>query len=244
MASLDSVRTDLKNIHDRTQTLTAAVISLNESCEAESVRLNRQEAVHRLELIRTAILRDLERARGRENVARYAQTKTDVAYSLTGSAIKLLTRALTDNQHTRKFVNNVLSTSHHDKPTFGTVMVCIGPKGLPGDIRVISVSELARKSNRLESEIVRELRHQDCLLFGEEAFSSLVDKLTELVREGHLVLPFPKEKVAELMTSSRLEWRQGRQTKHRSICRENSLLVGTSEAVCHGTLALNPNFRQ
>ena len=207
MASLDSVRTDLKNIHDRTQTLTAAVISLNESCEAESVRLNRQEAVHRLELIRTAILGDLERARGRENVARYAQTKTDVAISLTSFAVNLLTRAITDNQRTRNFVHNAVSTSHHDKPTFGTVMVCVGPKGLPGEVSVVSVSELARESKRLEADVKRELRQHGCLLFSEETFCSLIDKLTELVREGHLALPISKETAAELMTSSQLGWR-------------------------------------
>jgi len=207
MAGLDSVRTNLKNIHDQAQMLAVTAISLNESFEAEAMRLKRQEAVHRLELIRTAILGDLERARGQENVAKYAQTKTDVAYSLTGSAIKLLTRALTDNQHTRKFVNNVLSTSHHDKPTFGTVMICVGPKGIPGDVSAVSVSKLARESRRLEADVTRELREKGDLILSEVTFGSLMDKLTELVREGHLVLPVPKEKVAELVTCSRLEWR-------------------------------------
>ena len=50
MAGLDSVHTNLKNIHDQAQMLTAAVISLNESFEAESIRLTRQEAVHRLKI--------------------------------------------------------------------------------------------------------------------------------------------------------------------------------------------------
>ena len=207
MASLDSVRTDLKNIHDRTQTLTAAVISLNESCEAESVRLNRQEAVHRLELIRTAILGDLERARGREDAARYAQTKVDVGFSLTGVAAKLLTAAVTNDHRTRKFVNDVFSTDTHDKPTFGTAKVCIGPKGLPGEVSVVSISELARESKRSEADVTRELREKGDLVLSEETFGSLMDKVTESVREGHLVLPVPKEKLAELMTPSRPEWR-------------------------------------
>ena len=207
MAGLDSVRTNLKNIRDQSQMLTAAVISLNESFEAESIRLKRQEAVHRLKLMRTTILGDLERARGLESAARYAQTKTDVAYSLTGVAAKLLTAAVTDDHRTRKFVNNVFSTSHHDKPTFGTVMVCVGPKGIPGEICVVSISELARESNRLEADVTRELRDKGTLVLSEQTFCSLTDKLTELVREGHLVLPVPKEKVAELMTPNRLEWR-------------------------------------
>lgn len=207
MASIDSVRTNLKNIHDQAHMLTSATISLNESLETESIRLTRQEAVHRLKLIRTTILEDLERARGLESAATYRQTKNDVVFSLTGGAIKLFTAAITDNQRTRKFVNDVFSTSHHDKPPFGTVMVCIGPKGPLDDVRVVSVSELARKSNRLESDVTRELREKGDLILSEETFSSLIDKLTKGVQEGHLVLPVPIEKVAELMTPSRLEWR-------------------------------------
>ena len=79
-----------------------------------------------------------------------------------------------------------------DKPTFGTVMVCVGPKGLPGDVRVISVSELARKSNRLESDITRELREKGDLILSEETFCSLIDKLDEMVREeGTWSYPYP-----------------------------------------------------
>ena len=206
MEGLDSVRTNLKNIHDQAQILTAAVISLNGSFEAESLRLERQEAVHRLKLIRTTILGDLERARGLESAASYGKTKADAVFSLTGVAVKLFTTAITDNQRTRNFVNDVFSTSHHDKPTLGTVMVCIGLKGIPDDVRVVSVSELARKSNRLETDVTRELREKGDLILGEETFCSLIDKLSQLVREGRLVLPVPKEKVAELMTPRRLEW--------------------------------------
>ncbi len=206
MESLDSARTSLKNIHDHAQILTAAVITLNDSFEAESDRLTRQEAIHHLKIIRTTIKEDLERIRNSENTAKYGQTKADVVFSLTGGAIKLLTGVLTDNQQTRNFVNNVFSTSHHNTPTFGTVMVCVGPKGLPCDVRVISVSELARKSNRLESNITRELREKGDLILSEEAFGSLIEKLVSRIREEGLALPVPIEKIVELMTLNRPEW--------------------------------------
>ena len=112
MAGLDSFHTQLKNIYDQSQMLTSAVISLDKSFEAESDRLNRQEAVHHLKMIRTTITGDLERIRNSESTAKYGQTKADAVFSLTGGAIKLLTRALTDNQQTRNFVNNVFSTNH------------------------------------------------------------------------------------------------------------------------------------
>ena len=207
MAGLDSVRTNLKNIYDGAQMLAATAISLNEAFEAETTRLKRQEAVRRVKSLRTTILEDLKRTRDLESTARYAQTKADAVISLTSSAIKLFTGALTDNPQTRNFVNGVFSTNRHDKPIFGTVMVCVGAKGLPCDVRVISVSELARQSNRLESDVTREMREKGDLILSEETFYSLMDKLTELVREGHLVLPVSKEQVAELTTPRLSEWR-------------------------------------
>ena len=207
MAGLDSIRTNLKNIFGEAKMLAATAISLNEAFEAEASRLNRQEGVHRLKSLRTNIMEDLKRTRDLECAARYAQTKTDAVISLTGSAIKLLTGALTDDPQTHNFVNNVFGTSTRFKPTFGTVTVCVGPKGLPCDVRVIAVSELTRKSNRLESYVTSELREKGDLLLSEEAFYSLMDKLTELVREGNMVFPVSKEKVAELTTPSLSEWR-------------------------------------
>ena len=207
MAGLDSVHANLKNIYEGAQTLAATAISLDEAFEAEATRLKRQEAVRRLKSLRTTILEDLKRTRNLESIARYAQTKAGAVISLTSSAIKLFTEAITDNPQTRNFVNGVFSANHHDKPIFGTVMVCVGAKGLPGDVRVISVSALARQSNRLESDVTRELREQGDLILSEETFYSLMDKLTELVREGQLVLPVSKEQVAELTTPRLSEWR-------------------------------------
>ena len=203
MAGLDSVYTDLKNIHDQVSSLTTAVISLNESFEAESIRLIRQDAVQRLKTIRNAIRGDLERIRNSESTAKYGKTKADAVFSLTGAAIKLLTGALTDDPQTRSFVNNVFSTDTREKSTFGMMRVCIGPKGLPTDVWAVSVSELARKSNRLESDITRELREKGNLLLSEETFCSLIEKLGEMIREEGLVLPVHTEKIAELTTTNR-----------------------------------------
>jgi len=85
---------------------------------------------------------------------------------------------------------------------FGTVLVSIGPKGLPDDVQVVSISELARQSNRQESEVISELREHGHLLFSEEAFSRLIDRLTSDVQEGRLLLPVPTEKLAEIRTTS------------------------------------------
>ena len=62
--------------------------------------------------------------------------------------------------------------------------------------------ELARESNREESEVISELRERGHLLLSEEAFSRLIDRLITDVQEGRLLLPVPTEKLAEIRTSS------------------------------------------
>ena len=77
-------------------------------------------------------------------------------------------------------------------------MVCIGPKGLPDDAKAVSVSQLARDSNRTEPEIVKGLRENGYLVFTEETFSYLIDRLVADVREGKLCLPISREKLADI----------------------------------------------
>jgi hypothetical protein len=82
-------------------------------------------------------------------------------------------------------------------------MVCIGPKGLPDDVRGVSISQLARESGRLESQIINKLREDDYLLFSKEVFSLLIDGLIGAIREGKLHLPVSRDKLAEIAGLSR-----------------------------------------
>jgi hypothetical protein len=106
--------------------------------------------------------------------------------------------ATTKNQRTWDIVNNVFDTGGHKKP-FGTVMVCVGSKGLPDNIGVISISQLARESNRPQPEIMNKLQDDGYLLFTEEAFSFLIDRLISDIRDGKLHLPLSREKLVEIM---------------------------------------------
>ena len=75
---------------------------------------------------------------------------------------------------------------------------------------VVSISELARQSNRPESETIQEVRNRGYLLFDQEPFSRLIDKLVIDVREGRLHLPIPIETltVAETLRleAKKAEW--------------------------------------
>ena len=77
-------------------------------------------------------------------------------------------------------------------------MVYIGSRGLPDDVQVVSISELARESNRQEYVVIRELREEGCLLYNEADFSLLIDRVVSDIREGRLCLPVSIEKLSSL----------------------------------------------
>jgi hypothetical protein len=77
-------------------------------------------------------------------------------------------------------------------------MVCIGPNGLPDDVKVVSISQLARELNRPEPEIIDKLQDDGHLLFSEHVFSLLIDRLVGDIREGRLSLPISRNKLAKI----------------------------------------------
>lgn len=210
MEGLESFHTYLNNIQHQAGILAEAVVSLSPYFEAEAQRLIRQDEVQQLKTIHTAIIEKLAWSRRMESAASYGHSKASLEWSLTGLAVKLITMAITENRQAHDFVNRVFDTSERNKRPYGTVMVCVGAKGIPDDIQVVSISELARESNQPEFEIIQKLQKSGCLLLSQEAFTRLIDSLITDIREGRLHLPIIGNKLSEMVATGylRLEIKQ------------------------------------
>jgi hypothetical protein len=202
MEGLDSFDASLKNLRHQAGVLAGAAVSLSGSFEAEGERLRREDTAARLKAIYVAIAQALQWLRFAEDAARHEYTKQNLSFSLAGLVTKVVLALTVKNQQVPNLVGHAFDTDTHEKRPFGTVMVCVGPEGLPTDIRATSISELARETRRPECEIIQKLRECGYLLFTQEAFSSLIDKLVVGVREGRLELPVSSEKLLELGTSA------------------------------------------
>lgn len=195
MDHLDSFRASLQAIQQETEILSSASASLSETFAAESVRLSREDMGRRLQSIRASISRDLAQLAEEESTASYVNSKWRFGCSIAGLFAKGIVTAATENRKTRNLVNRLVDDTTGPKRTYGTLMVCVGPKGLPDDVQAASISELSRKFALAESEVVRRLQDKDYLLFREEDFSRLTDKLINEIREGQLSLPVSHEKL-------------------------------------------------
>ena len=204
MESLKSYYNRLQSLQHQAERLTATGLSLITLFVEEANRLSREDEASRLKAAHSTVVEQLERVKCSESSASYAQSQVNQ----TASAFTLgmsLGRAMVSKGNRLSTFSNSLRSVGNKKPPFGNVMVCIGPGGLPGDVEVISISRLARESKRPESDVINELQKRGYLLFSKEAFSLLIDKLVDDIREGRLRLPISREKLSEIRASG--EWK-------------------------------------
>ena len=197
MESVKSFHDHIENLQSQAKKLAETELALNALFAGEETGLKREEEVSSLKALYRTIVEQLERMKYSESSACYGDTKANLTFSLTGLAAKIIVAATTKNERALNVVNNIFDTEGHKKP-FGTVMVCVGPKGLPDDAIVISISQLARESSRPEPEIVNKLQEDGYLLFSQQVFSLLIDRLVGDVREGRLSLPVSRDRLVEI----------------------------------------------
>jgi len=194
-----------KNLRCQARHLTSVVLSLINLFAKEANRLNREDEASRLEGLCSSIRQQLYCVKSGEDAASYGNSQASLLISLGGLAVSGAIKMVSKNKQLSAFADYLLESPTNKERPFGMVLVCIGPKGLPDDARVVSISRLARESNREESEVINELQERGYLLFSEEAFPLLIDKLIDGVLEGRLLLPISAEKLSEIRTTSYLE---------------------------------------
>jgi len=202
MEDMTTHNSDLKNLQRLAKKLTSDSLSLANMLAEEANRLNRQDEASRLRALYSSIRQQLASAKNLESAAKYDHNERRLKTSLAGLAIDAGILILSGDRLALAFSDHILKKLGGKERPFGTVLVSVGPKGLPDDVQVVSISELARQSDRQELEVIKELRERGYLLFSEEAFSYLINRLVADVQEGRLVLPVLPEKLAEIQTAS------------------------------------------
>lgn len=196
MESLKLFHDRLKSLQSQGKKLIEARLALNALFAGEETRLKREDEVSTLRLVRSSIVEQLQWLKHAEALASCSHSQTGLALFPIGL---VLTAMFSKDKPLSAITDYLLHGSADRQQLFGLVMVCIGPKGLPHDVRAVSISQLARDSHRPESEMMNKQQDDGYLLFSEEAFSSLIDRLIGDVCEGKLRLPASREKLAGII---------------------------------------------
>jgi len=201
MESLRPFHDPLGNLQHQARKVTSAGLSLPLLFAEEAKRLSREDEASRLRVLYRAVVAHLDRVKRDEGSESYAQSQINLEISVIALAMNA-GRAIISKNNRLSRISDSLKSAGIKKLPFGNVLVCVGPKGLPDDVGVVSISRLARESNRDESEVINELKKRGCLLISKETLSLLIDKLVDDVREGRLRLPISGEKLSDIKTSS------------------------------------------
>jgi hypothetical protein len=199
--------TNLKALLSRARRLTSSASSLAAIFTEEADRLSRRDESSRLRASHSFIRQQLDRAKKGEDAASSGHSQANLIASLGRLAVGSLIKMASKNKQLSASADYLLEGFGNTERPFGRVLICIGPEGLPDGAEVVSISRLARDSNREESEVIKQLREGGHLLLSEQAFSLLIDRLTDDVREGRLCLPVSREKLSEITLSNKLKLR-------------------------------------
>ena len=201
MADLTYLNTYMKNLQNQAARLTETALSLISVFAEEANRLNRKDEASRLKALHSSIRQQLHQVRRSEAAAEYGRVRADMISSLGGLALGGILKKVSKNKRLSEFVDYLLESPNNKERPFGNVLVCIGPKGLPDDVKVVPISLLARESNREEHQVINELQEYGYFLLSEKASSLLIKKLVDDVQEGRLHLPISLEKLSEVRKS-------------------------------------------
>jgi hypothetical protein len=200
MENLKQFHSQLKNLKSQAKKLTESGLALNSIFDQEEIRLRREDEASSLRAVYRAVVEQLQCLERTEASVERGHSQANLILFLGGLAVAAMG---SKSGRLSAIADHLLHTSADEQRPFGLVMVCIGPKGLPDDVRGVSISQLARESGRLESQIINKLREDDYLLFSKEVFSLLIDGLIGAIREGKLHLPVSRDKLAEIAGLSR-----------------------------------------
>jgi len=201
MEGLTPRNTSLKNLQCQARRLVSAALSLTNLFAEEASRLNRRDEASRLRTLCFSIRRQMDWVKSGEYAASCGYSQANLMVSLGGLAAGSIIKMVSKNKQVSAFADYLLKSPTNKQRPFGMVLVCIGPGGLPDDAGVVSISQLARESNRAESEVINALQAHGYLLLSEKDFSLLIDGLINAVQEGRLLLPVSTEKLYEIKTS-------------------------------------------
>ena len=195
MESLKSFHDRLKNLQSQGKKLIEARLALNTQFAEEETLLKREDEVSILNVARCALVEQLQWLKHAEALASHGHSQANLVLFPVGL---IITAMVSRGNRLSAITDYLLHGSADRQQPFGLVMVCIGLKGLPDDARGVSISQLARESYRPEPEIMNKLQDDGYLLFSEEAFSLLIERLIGAVREGKLHLPVSRDKLVDI----------------------------------------------
>ncbi|MBI2858295.1 MAG: hypothetical protein HYX90_04385 [Chloroflexi bacterium] len=197
MAGMTMKDFGLADVRRRANELVSAADSLANLFEEGATLMRRQDQVARLKEFHSAIRQRVEQLRKAERAASTARGAAGLLGSLVWLGAGLITMASEDE--TMQAVSRQLLDGPPDREhPCGTVVVCVGPGGVPEEVDAVSISSLAREAGKDEGQVRNVLLAHGYSLLNDDVFFRLIDNLAGQILNGKLSLPVSAERLGQL----------------------------------------------
>jgi len=191
MESMMAYRQEMDEIRCEVRALAEALGVLGKAFAQESEHLRRQEQAQCLDDLRARLTQEIAEIQRAESAASYSFTKGQFVIGLA----KALGASLGSVAHPTN-ENPLITGARHaadewrKSAPFKTVAVAAGPRGIPEDVRVVSLSRAARETRKPESEVRAALEGRGYRIVIPGDFLRSLERLKDKVLKGTATLPF------------------------------------------------------
>lgn len=161
--------------------------------------LTRRDQAARLRSLKSKVIADVKFLLDAESSAKSGFTERKLIYVPLTFAITAWVEDLLHHKNPADKALKAAGETISKKLQFGTVVIAIGNGGIPEDVKVVSISALARESKTTEAEVRTTVIGRGYFLITPEAFATTIDKIERLVLDGGLSLPLPAKEFLKRM---------------------------------------------
>ncbi len=165
-----------------------------------NIQLIRRDQVARLGILKSRIMEEVENLKRIEPAAQMGATKGALLGGVAAFTIGSLFAAAKGRQDAYNIGARMAGSVLSRKVPFGTVRITVDRQGIPTDVKVVSISRLARESSMSESEVETSLKHDGYLLMTPEVFAKVLEKVDSEILNGSVCLPLARSEVMKRLT--------------------------------------------
>jgi len=160
-----------------------------------NLQLFRRDEAARLENLNYRINRDVEYIRQMESAAESGHVRGTLLCSVSTFILGSLLVRNTGREDFLKIGAQMARSIWNKTVPFGNVLISIGKDGIPEGVKVVSISSLARESNKSEAEVEASLKHSGYLLMTPEKFAKVLDIVKRGIHNGSVSLPIAIDEI-------------------------------------------------
>jgi hypothetical protein len=184
-------RKKIEELRCQVRALEENVKALDKAFAQEAERLRRQEQAQCLDDLRARLTQEVAEMQFLESAASYSFTKGTLISGLMKFAIGgAMATMLHSKEHPLSVGAKLAEYEFSRTKAFKIVAIAVGPKGIPRDVLVVSLSRVARETGKPESEVRAALESRGYRIMTPDDFVQLLTELKGKVLGGTATLPF------------------------------------------------------